>query len=216
MESLKEIKKNYVVIVYTASHQSYADEVLNHLDPQGKIFAYRLYRHNCVQVKMAEQMIYVKDLRIFKNIDLKKIIIIDNSALSFAFHLENGIPILPFYKDKNDVEMKSLVNYLNQIATFEDLREVNKKFLKLDYFLNKHIKVDEDDSIYYEESEILNDEETQGKDLFQLNPCEKSKESINENSFEEGKSRNHLSKHHKGSLNERLEEFSSALKDFKK
>jgi Dullard-like phosphatase family protein len=215
MESLKEIKKNYVVIVYTASHQSYADEVLNHLDPDNQIFSYRLYRHNCVRVKMGEDGIYVKDLRLFKNIDLKKIIIIDNSALSFAFHLENGIPILPFYKNKDDVEMKSLVNYLNQIAIFDDLREVNKKFLKLDYFLSKHIKVDEDDSMYFEESDIVSEEDNHNKDLFVLNPCEKSRDSITDPSFEDGKSR-HISRTHKGSLDERLEDFALALKKIKK
>ena len=71
---------------------------------------------------MENEQIYVKDLRIFKNIDLKKIIIVDNSALSFAFHLDNGIPILPYYDNKDDVELLTLVNYLNSIAGVKDFR----------------------------------------------------------------------------------------------
>ena len=43
-------------------------------------------------------------------------VIIDNSNLSFAFHLDNGIPILPFYDNKKDNELVTLVNYLNYIA----------------------------------------------------------------------------------------------------
>jgi CTD small phosphatase-like protein 2 len=39
-------------------------------------------------------------------------IIIDNNALSFAFNVNNGIPILPFFDDKNDEELRHLVYYL--------------------------------------------------------------------------------------------------------
>jgi len=83
---------------------------------------------------MADEKIYVKDLRIFKGVDLKNIVIVDNSVLSFAFHLENGIPILPFYDNKSDNEMNVLVNYLKTIAKKEDLRTENKKYIKLDIF----------------------------------------------------------------------------------
>jgi CTD small phosphatase-like protein 2 len=39
---------------------------------------------------------------------LKDILIIDNSCLSFAFNIDNGIPIVPFYDDNNDQELKHL------------------------------------------------------------------------------------------------------------
>lgn len=134
-ESLIEIKKHYVIIVYTASHQSYADSVLDYLDPEKELIQYRLYRHNCVRVKMENDFIYVKDMRIFENVELKNMTIIDNSALSFAFQLENGIPILPFYNNKDDNELTFLTHYLTYISKSDDLREENRKSLKLDYFL---------------------------------------------------------------------------------
>jgi TFIIF-interacting CTD phosphatase-like protein len=40
--------------------------------------------------------IYVKDLRIIADRDLKDIIIVDNSIISFAFNLSNGVPISAF------------------------------------------------------------------------------------------------------------------------
>ena len=104
------------MIVYTASQKAYADSVLNLIDPENYFFAARLYRNNCVKVKMEKEEIYVKDLRVFKNIPLNKIIIIDNSVLSFSFHLDNGIPILPYYDNKNDNELKILVNYLKLLT----------------------------------------------------------------------------------------------------
>ena len=55
----------------------------------------------------------IKDLRIVINKDLKFMIIVDISALSFAFHVKNGIPILPFFDDPFDEELKHLTYYLN-------------------------------------------------------------------------------------------------------
>jgi len=78
----------------------------------------------------ADSTIYVKDLRIFHQIDLKDIIIIDNSILSFAFHIENGIPILPYYENKDDIELRVLVNYLRFLVNAPDIRTENKKFIK--------------------------------------------------------------------------------------
>jgi CTD small phosphatase-like protein 2 len=112
------------MIIYTASDQSYADSVVNYIDPTGEFFKYRLYRHNCVEVKLEDQPkpIYVKDLRIIRNVPMENKIIIDNSVLSFAFQLENGIPILPYYQNKDDIEMENLKNYLIKLSICENLQ----------------------------------------------------------------------------------------------
>jgi CTD small phosphatase-like protein 2 len=56
-------------------------------------------------------------------------IIIDNNALSFAFNVNNGIPILPFFDDKNDEELRHLVYYLKcmQSARVDDVRIHNEE-----------------------------------------------------------------------------------------
>jgi TFIIF-interacting CTD phosphatase-like protein len=36
---------------------------------------------------------FVKDLRVINNIDLENTLILDNHIYSFAFQLDNGIPI---------------------------------------------------------------------------------------------------------------------------
>ena len=99
IKCLSEIKKNYVIIVYV-------DAVLDYIDPRKEIFSHRLYRENYVKTKMDNDVIYIKDLRIFKNIE-------ENGhyrqfSLSFAFHLDNGIPILPFYDNKEDNELVTI------------------------------------------------------------------------------------------------------------
>lgn len=134
-ECLKEANKHFVVVAYTASHQTYADTILNYIDPNNIYFSYRLYRNNCLRMTAEEEQIYVKDLRIFKGIDLSDIVIIDNSVLSFAFQLDNGIPILPYYDNKDDNELLILINYLHHLSKVNDIRVENKRILRLQYLL---------------------------------------------------------------------------------
>lgn len=141
--ALDKIKEKYIIVVYTASHQSYADAVLDFMDPSNKYFSYRLYRNNCTSVKYEGKEIYIKDLSIFKGIDLKDIVIIDNSVVSFAYHLYNGLPVLPYYDSENDSELLLLACYLNYIAQYKDLREANKKFVKIDEYKAKAIEEEE-------------------------------------------------------------------------
>jgi len=63
-------------------------------------------------------------------------IIIDNSILSFAFHLDNGIPILPYYNNKNDRELLYLVHYLGTLVNQPNLSIENRKFIKYNYESN--------------------------------------------------------------------------------
>ena len=50
-------------------------------------------------------------------------VIIDNAVYSFGFQIDNGIPIIPFYNNPEDQELLHLMNYLNSLAFFEDMRE---------------------------------------------------------------------------------------------
>jgi CTD small phosphatase-like protein 2 len=119
-KSIREIKKKYYIVVYTASHNNYADAVLDFLDPENSIFEGRLYRKDCIQAQIDQTKFYVKDLDIFQNFNLKDIVIIDNSVLSFAYHLNNGIPIVPYYDSKEDSELIILSKYLLFIADSND------------------------------------------------------------------------------------------------
>ena len=130
-EALKKIQEyKYDIVIYTASQSNYADVVLDYIDSNKDLFSLRLYRQNCIKTLVSDEFIYIKDLRVFHLIDLCDIIIIDNSALSFALHLDNGIPILPFYDNKNDNELMILANYLKELSNSEDISVSNRKFMK--------------------------------------------------------------------------------------
>ena len=67
-------------------------------------------------------------------------VIVDNAAYSFAFHvfkiylnllfliyflilnqIDNGIPIISYYDNKNDKELLDLMDYLKLLNNYEDL-----------------------------------------------------------------------------------------------
>ena len=158
-ETLDLIKDKYHIVIFTASHQSYADAVLNFMDPEKKYSKYRLYRNNCVLNDVDGVKFYVKDLGIFDQYyNLKDIILIDNSVLSFAYHLDNGIPIVPYYDADEDGELEILGYYLLSIYEYDDLRKANQKHIRIEYFLDQARKEREEEDI--KEEELTEEEET--------------------------------------------------------
>lgn len=65
---------------------------------------------------------------------MSDIIIVDNASYSFGYQIDNGLPILPYYDNKSDIELKHLLNYLKSIHHVRDIREVNKKLLRISSF----------------------------------------------------------------------------------
>jgi len=177
-EALNKIKKKYHIIAFTASHESYADSVLNHLDPEGKYFEFRLYRCHCVLCIVNEMKFYVKDLKIVEDLyDLKDVVIIDNSVLSFAYHLDNGIPISPFYDSKNDSELLDIADFLVKYANEKDIRDKLKEVYKLSKYMEilKEYNSEEDD----ESSNNLENEEEEKDEKNNLSTGNKNKTNIN-------------------------------------
>ena len=123
------------MIVFTASHQCYADPILNHLDPSHELIDFRLYRNHC----LVHAGMYIKDLRVLKHRKLKDIVIIDNLAHNYACQLNNGIPIVSWYDDRNDKELLNLMHYLKGLATAEDIRTVNSQTFKLETFCEDYL-----------------------------------------------------------------------------
>jgi CTD small phosphatase-like protein 2 len=118
-ECLELANKYYEVIVFTASHQWYADAILNHIDPTGELIQHRMYRDKCIKTT---DNVYIKDLRVLNNIDLKDVMLVDNAVYSFGAQLSNGIPIIPFKDDKDDFEFLSLMSFIKNIHNEYDFR----------------------------------------------------------------------------------------------
>ena len=127
VECLKELKEHYNLIVFTASHPYYANTVIDILDPDKTLFSARLFRESCIKTDIG---LFIKDLRVL-NCNLNSTLIIDNSIISFAFQLDNGVPIIPFYDDKEDKIMPKIRDYLISLKDLDDVRTINTKTFSL-------------------------------------------------------------------------------------
>ena len=135
LECLREVNKHFEVFVFTASHQCYANVVLDYLDPTGELIHHRFFRDNCVNMNG----IFIKDLRIFANRKLSEMVIIDNAAYSFAYQIDNGIPIISWHDDTEDRELLNLIDYLQSLVDVEDIREVNFETFHLRTFYEDYM-----------------------------------------------------------------------------
>lgn len=135
LKCLQEASNMFEVIIFTASTKSYADAVINLLDPDGKLIDYRLYQDDCIPTP---EEAYLKDLRIL-NRNLEDVIIVDNSVWSFANQLENGVQILPWTGNPDDRELCNLIIYLKEVRNAIDVREVNRSVFKLQYLIKNDI-----------------------------------------------------------------------------
>ena len=78
---LRKVCKWYNLVVFTASVQEYADPVIDWLEQERRYFSARYYRQHCTFRNGA----YIKDLSSVEP-DLSKVMILDNSPLSYIFH----------------------------------------------------------------------------------------------------------------------------------
>jgi len=122
---LQSVNQHFEVAVFTAGYDWYADPIIDFLDPEGKLIQHRFYRQHCLEE--FDFGFFLKDLNVLKNIDLAKTVLVDNNVFSFAFQLDNGIPIVPFEGLKDDVELIKLCKYLYELKDSDDFREFNLK-----------------------------------------------------------------------------------------
>lgn len=117
---LKEAAEIYELVTFTASQATYADPVLNALDPLGYI-SHRLFREHCIYFNGE----YVKDLSRLGR-PISKIVLLDvtprqNSPNAYLFHPNNGMPIRSFIDDAKDRELPEALRLLREMQHTPDV-----------------------------------------------------------------------------------------------
>lgn len=127
-DTLEKLGQLYEIVAFTAGVKDYADPILDQIDPDGTIFKKRMYRDSCVKC----EQFFIKDLDIILDREKKNMIIVDNSILSFAFDLANGVPINSFMGDEEeDKDLLYLVAFLEDAYYQKDIREACEESFKL-------------------------------------------------------------------------------------
>ncbi|KAF9887491.1 Nuclear envelope morphology protein 1 [Aspergillus nanangensis] len=114
---LRKICKWYKLVIFTASVQEYADPVIDWLEQERKYFQGRYYRQHCTFRNGA----YIKDLSSVEP-DLSKVMILDNSPMSYIFHEDNAIPIEGWINDPTDNGLLHLIPMLEALQYATDVR----------------------------------------------------------------------------------------------
>ena len=177
-EFLEKMAKKYEIVIFTASLSKYADPLLDIIDKQG-FCPFRLFREHCTLINTS----FVKDLKRLGR-DLKDIIIVDNSPISFALNPDNGLPILSWFDDRNDRELINLIPVLEFLSEVDDVRDFIKKIVVNNeisydnamYIINVYKIIMEKEKKNFEifddkKSECSNDNENNGNEKKEI--CDK-------------------------------------------
>jgi hypothetical protein len=68
------------------------------------------------------------DLRVIGRWELKDMVIVDNSVISFAGNLDNGMYVPTFEGDPNDRELLPIISFLKEIHDVDDVRSLVRDF----------------------------------------------------------------------------------------
>jgi CTD small phosphatase-like protein 2 len=129
---LRQVAQWFEVIIFTASQKSYADSLLNIVDPMNEFITHRVFRDSCVHVDSN----YIKDLSVLGR-NIEHLIIVDNSVQAFGYHLNNGIPIESWFSDESDKELLDLIPLLRHLKDVHDVRPYIRDYFQLQEFVDQ-------------------------------------------------------------------------------
>lgn len=143
---LAEMCKIFEVVIFTASIINYAYPLVQRLDKQKYGFTI-LNREHWSYL----DNIYYKDLSKLGR-DLKDVIIVDNNPNGVINSKVNCIPILSWYNDFKDEELRKISKILKVLSQVEDVRDFMPKFIENDCInytkASKVLKIEEEISAF--------------------------------------------------------------------
>ncbi|KAH8348058.1 hypothetical protein KR084_003540 [Drosophila pseudotakahashii] len=118
-EFLDFVSKWYDLVIYTASLEVYAAQVVDLLDAGRGMMPRRFYRQHC----RASTSLISKDLTLV-NPDMSGTLIIDNSPYAYRDFPDNAVPIKTFIYDPDDTELLKLLPFLDALRFTKDVRSI--------------------------------------------------------------------------------------------
>ena len=173
-EFLENMGKIYEIVIFTASVSKYADPLLDIIDKE-KYCKFRLFREHCTPINTC----YVKEIKKLGR-DLKDVVIVDNSPMSYALNPENGLPILTWFEDKDDRELYNISSILEFLSFVPDVRNYIRQFV-----VNDEISYNNVINVFDRYNEMLNqrklNKSNNSNNNTNKNKSKDSKKTINKN-----------------------------------
>ena len=128
---LRYCLQNYRVAVWTTASAQFAQEIFSEVFPIARELEFIWSFEHCTDSLKANGDFNqkIKDLSKIESqsIDLKNIVMIDDTAEKLRLNQTNLIHISPFFGEQNDRELLFLIEYLETIKELDDIGEKNKQ-----------------------------------------------------------------------------------------
>lgn len=136
-EFLSAVEPLFDLAVWSSSSPDYAVSIVSTVLPAGLHLKFVWGRERCVQRFDREQQTayYVKDLKKVERqeYDLNRILIADDTPQKCERNYGNAIYVRPFFGDPNDTELEQLARYLKSLASFKNVRSIEKRNWRIHY-----------------------------------------------------------------------------------
>ena len=193
-EFLENMGKIYEIVIFTASVSKYADPLLDIIDKE-KNCEFRLFREHCTPINTC----YVKEIKKLGR-DLKDVVIVDNSPMSYALNPENGLPILTWFDDKEDRELYNISSILEFLSFVPDVRSYIRQFV-----INDEISYNNVINVFDRYNEMLNQRKlNKNNNTYSSiikNKSKDNKKAFNKNNSKAKFNNNHLLVENKENIN---------------
>ncbi len=107
---------------------------MEYLDPKRSYIDYVMHRGSCI----VSRDLVIKDLRVLRNRRLEDLVILDNSVVSFANQIENGIYVPTYKGDADDRELVAITDFLKNIGEVKDVRPYVSDFAGIKRLMSEY------------------------------------------------------------------------------
>lgn len=122
---LGTLSLQFDLMVYSSCAEIKAGQIINRIDPSG-YFSKRFYKKD---IEISLSVDSIKDIPQKLGCEPSAFILVDDQVASFADHVANGVPVIPFLGDKTDDQLLKLKHFLMSMKDCSDFREViSRKF----------------------------------------------------------------------------------------
>ena len=126
---LSQVAEKFELAVWSSARASYVEEICSNVFPNIS-FIFTLSCEHCLSLNIDGMTQSVKPIGVLAhcNIDMRRVLMVDNSPQKHCLNPEYLVTIPSYYADSTDTELLQLSTYLKKISQCEDFTLVSKNY----------------------------------------------------------------------------------------